>query len=61
MKTFICVENGEYFILENKSFEDAEEGASLYGGSCIRELTVVEVTYLNAGITYEQLTKMARK
>jgi len=61
MKNFICVEDGEYFTVKESSFDEAQEAASLYNGSCIRELTPAECVELKEGITYEQLTAIARK
>lgn len=36
-KKFLCIEHGEYFIIEAETFEEAREGAALYGGECIGE------------------------
>lgn len=42
MKTYLCVEHGEFFTLEAVSFVQAQEDAALYGGSAVRELTPEE-------------------
>jgi hypothetical protein len=42
MKEYLCIEHGEYFIIEAKSFEEAKEMAALWGAECIRELTGAE-------------------
>ncbi len=42
MKKFVCVEHGEVFVIDALSLNDAKEGASLYGGEAIRELTPEE-------------------
>ena len=41
-KYFLCVEHGEPFIVNASDFEDAEDQASMYGGSAIRELSTEE-------------------
>jgi hypothetical protein len=38
MKTYLCIENGEYFTVEAKSLAQAKEYALIWGGKAIREL-----------------------
>lgn len=37
-KRYLCQENGEHFIVEATSMEDAQQKALIWGGVAIREL-----------------------
>lgn len=39
MKTYLCIEDNEQFLLDAKNLAQAQEDAALYNGSVIRELT----------------------
>jgi hypothetical protein len=43
LKTFLCVEDNEEFILKACSLEQAREDAALWNASVIREVQVVKV------------------
>ena len=40
---YLCIENGDQFIIEASDLATATEGAELYGGNVIRKLTAKEV------------------
>lgn len=40
---YLCIENGDQFIIEASDLATATEDAELYGGSVIRKLTIKEV------------------
>jgi hypothetical protein len=43
MKTYLCIEHGEYFIVDAESLAQAREYALEYGGEAIRELNESEL------------------
>lgn len=38
MKTYLCIEHGEKFLIDAKDINEAKEFAQMYGGSVIREI-----------------------
>lgn len=38
-KTYLCKEHGELFLLDAESWDEAEEGAMMYGAVVIKEVT----------------------
>ena len=39
MKHYVCIEDGERFVIEAKSMTDAKAGAAIYNASVMREVT----------------------
>ena len=37
MKKYLCIEDGEYFIMEAKYWKEAQESAAIYNGQVIEE------------------------
>jgi hypothetical protein len=56
-KTFLCVESGEYFLLDAIDFKSADLDANLWNGNCIRELSTKEINSIN---NYNDLEKLVR-
>ena len=42
MKTFLCIEDNEQFLMDAENLAQAQEDAAMYNGSVIRELTEQE-------------------
>lgn len=38
MKTYLCIEHGEKFLIDAENMEEAKEVAAMYGGSVIEEV-----------------------
>ena len=38
MKKYLCIEDGEHFIIEAKDWEEAQESAAMYNGQVIEEM-----------------------
>tara|TARA_R100000234_G_scaffold85831_1_gene54765 strand:+ start:223 stop:342 length:120 start_codon:yes stop_codon:yes gene_type:complete len=38
MKEYLCIEDGEHFIVEAEDMEEAQESAAMYNGQVIKEL-----------------------
>jgi hypothetical protein len=47
MKHFLCIEEGEFFISKASCIANAQQNASMYGGSAVRELTAKELAKSN--------------
>ena len=47
-KLYLCEEHGEQFTLEAKTMQEAREGAAIYGGHVVREITPEELEAANA-------------
>ena len=43
MKTYLCIEHGDYFTVDAENFAQAKEYALGYGGEVIRELNENEL------------------
>jgi len=43
MKRYLCVEDGEAFVIEASDFADAKESAATYNAEVIREMSELEV------------------
>ena len=38
MQKYLCIEDGEHFIVEAKDWEEAQESAAMYNGQVIEEM-----------------------
>lgn len=43
MKVFLCIENGEEFLIEANSFTEAQRDVMVYGASVVREMSEKEL------------------